>query len=319
MSKVIIVLVIILLLAVGGVVLYLKTQSSTKTPTPPSTTSQTPPSQTPPSATSQTPPSATSTTPPSTTSTTPPPQSNLPKDAVCSIENTFTKEGITEVNKDDNYTFEIMKLGKELKDNIEKFAFLSTAVYDINQLDNNTVYYIGNLKPSSQITTVTPPLNGGRNCLTFPQTVYLQAPNSPPIQYIRIKRITTAPDGANAINLSEIQAFDLNNKLITPASVSYNDEGIGFPATNAIDGNFNNFAHTSNNMGSYIQLAFSSPVTIGKIIIGNRTDCCQVRMIGTSLQLFSTTPSSPDVANIPITDTRGTYTFTFNGRSWTLS
>jgi len=393
MSKVIIVLVIFLLLAVGGGVLYLKIQPSTKpsvTPPQPSVTPP-PPSVTPP--------------PPSVT----PPPSNQPKNAVCSIENAFTTEGITEENKDDNYTFDLMKLGRDLKDNIEKFTFLSTPVYDINQLNNDTTYYTGNLKPESQIRTLTPPLNGGKNCLSFPQTVYLPAPSqtssqtssinyqkfpnkdvggndikcyfdgSPAVrcqnecssnpnckatnyiypngvwgagsgcclktvdgpmrdqngidfyvksqvsstktvQYVRIKRITTAPDGTNAINISEIQAFDINGRLITPESAYYDDNGIGFPAINAIDGNLNNFAHTSDHgNGPLIEVAYTNLNQVKKIVISNRVDCCQNRMIGTSLMLFSKPGSTPDVANIPITDTRGTYTFTFNGTSWVLS
>jgi hypothetical protein len=335
------------------------------------------------------------------------------KDAKCSIPKGTTQEGIQESNKDENYNFEIMKLGREIKNTIsqyirtfkkniskEEFSFSSQKIYDINQLDNDTIYYVGNLKPESQVKTISPPLNGGRLCLSFPQIIYLTStpnytkysnkdiggydiicyddgrsaercqnecsnnsnckgtnyiyPNThwgstsgcclktvsgplrdingidfyvknsnvsqvQTIQIIRIKRINTSPDGSNAINIADIQAFDINGKLINPQASSYSDGGIGFPASNSIDGNMNNFSHTSDARDNFIQVSYSSPVQVSKIVITNRKDCCKNRMIGTHLQLFSKSGETPDIGSIPITDTRDIYTFTFNGSSWNLN
>ena len=112
------------------------------------------------------------------------------KDAECSIPNGTTQEGIVEGNVDSNYIFEVMKLGKDIKNNLpdiisqfirsnEKFVFSSSIVSTINSLENDSYYVPGTLDSSKQVRTISPQVNGGSNCLQFPSTVYKLIPPCP--------------------------------------------------------------------------------------------------------------------------------------------
>jgi hypothetical protein len=54
----------------------------------------------------------------------------------------------------------------------EGFALSSGIILDKNSLDNDKTYVIGSIKPESQVKTTTPAINGGKDCLSFPNTVY---------------------------------------------------------------------------------------------------------------------------------------------------
>ena len=60
--------------------------------------------------------------------------------------------------------------------NKEGFALSSALILDPNTLENDKVYSVGSIKPEAQITTTTPSINGGKDCLQFPTTVYTLAP-----------------------------------------------------------------------------------------------------------------------------------------------
>jgi hypothetical protein len=60
--------------------------------------------------------------------------------------------------------------------NKEGFTLSTALILDPNTLENNKVYSIGSIKTEAQITTTSPSINGGRDCLQFPTTVYKIAP-----------------------------------------------------------------------------------------------------------------------------------------------
>lgn len=60
--------------------------------------------------------------------------------------------------------------------NKEGFALSSALILDPNTLENDKVYSVGSIKPEAQITTTTPSINGGKDCLKIPTTVYKLAP-----------------------------------------------------------------------------------------------------------------------------------------------
>jgi outer membrane protein assembly factor BamB len=60
--------------------------------------------------------------------------------------------------------------------NKETFALSTAIILDKNTLENDKVYSVGTIKPESQITTTNASINGGKDCLQFPTTVYKLAP-----------------------------------------------------------------------------------------------------------------------------------------------
>ncbi|NBU62951.1 MAG: hypothetical protein EBS29_00345, partial [Chloroflexia bacterium] len=65
--------------------------------------------------------------------------------------------------------------------------------------------------------------------------------------------------------------------------------GVGWPATNAIDGNTATFNHTNNTTSSpWLQIDLGSSKDINSVTITNRADCCKERLRGAVLFLSNT-------------------------------
>ena len=60
----------------------------------------------------------------------------------------------------------------------------------------------------------------------------------------------------------------------------------GYPATNLIDGNLDNFAHTSAvSDGMWIRVTLPSYSSVNRIVVYNREECCRARIIGMSVYI----------------------------------
>jgi hypothetical protein len=113
------------------------------------------------------------------------------------------------------------------------------------------------------------------------------------------------------MNLAEIQVFtpegtNIANTATVTKSSGY--EGDSYPVQNFIDGNLNNFVHTSCNDAGTITLDFGSSVNISKVIIFNRTDCCGLRSNGIVLTIADASNSVVYTAN-PLGDPSGSNVF----------
>jgi len=112
---------------------------------------------------------------------------------------------------------------------------------------------------------------------------------------IRIPRIIKLTKGGeDALNIAEVQAFDLNNVNValsgnaTQSSTSFNAV-----ASRGIDGNtdgrhgMGGTTHTVKHNGTkWWQVVLQNSTKLDRIVIYNRTDCCSNRMSGVSLQVF---------------------------------
>ena len=133
-----------------------------------------------------------------------------------------------------------------------------------------------------------------------------------------MQEIPPSPDGGNIINFSYIVAEDINNRQKQMVNPTYSpgDPGIGFPASNVLDGELRTFGHTSlNNRKDFIEVFFESPTQVGKVMIASRPGFKE-RMVGTSIMLLDQNKNI--VYNIPITEAKDLYTFTFDSSnsSW---
>lgn len=112
-------------------------------------------------------------------------------------------------------------------------------------------------------------------------------------RYVRIQRII--PDVDGIINIGELQVFDQNNvnvaqgKPVTSKTV-YTNNPI-FDASKLVDGNPSTFYHSQpNGVGEWVMVDLGSPVSISRINVINRQDCCQNRAAGLQLQLYVSNP-----------------------------
>ncbi|AUT19111.1 hypothetical protein DSLPV1_140 [Dishui lake phycodnavirus 1] len=135
-------------------------------------------------------------------------------------------------------------------------------------------------------------------------------------QYVRIHRV-----GGDVINVSEMAVFDENGVLISKgATVTGGTEAHpAGPYANLTNGNLDDFAHNLDTTGEdHITIDLGSAKKIGEVILVNRRDCCQDRIVGKKLQILDT--SKNVVKEIAITKAHMVYSWTptkteFNTRS----
>lgn len=149
---------------------------------------------------------------------------------------------------------------------------------------------------------------------------------SSPIKFVHIGRIENSPGGLS-ININEIKAYDASNNLIPFTISMYGPDGdeadglAGFPASNASDGNLNNFAHTNESMKSFIKVGFASETPIAKLVVYPRPGF-KNRMIGTKVEFFNGNGQEA-APSISINAEQDQYTFEFrttgNSSSWLAS
>jgi hypothetical protein len=98
-------------------------------------------------------------------------------------------------------------------------------------------------------------------------------------RYVKIEQPVVGP-----MNLAEVQVFSTDgqtnialNKKVTQSSV-YDERQ--FPPSNLVDGNPNNFAHTTGQDQPWVQIDLGNDYPITKVVVYNRVDCCQDRING---------------------------------------
>jgi len=178
--------------------------------------------------------------------------------------------------------------------------------------------------PAAPTPAVAPPV-----VVSAPMPAPMQAPMPAPmpapevpynrVQYVRIQRVSPHPAGpgspgtGNSIQVSEIEFFDTNgNKIVGKIqNASYNDGGIGFNPFAAVNSNIapNDFAHTTDTPNAHLQIAFTEPLSLGKIVVSSR-DGFQYRMIGTEIQTFPA-PGPTPYTKVAITTAKDKYTINY--------
>jgi len=129
---------------------------------------------------------------------------------------------------------------------------------------------------------------------------------------IKIVRVRTSPDGANVINLAEIEVFDdKGNKIPNLTNKNSSTHPAG-PDGNLVDGRKNNFAHTLNNqIGDEMTITLPTQTSISRVRITNRQDCCGHRAIGLQVRTFDSTGIQP-ITTIDINDYSDFYEISYN-------
>ena len=124
----------------------------------------------------------------------------------------------------------------------------------------------------------------------------------PKHRYVRITRDKDGDD--HHMNLAEVEVFSggtnvAQGKTVTASSLY----ALQFPHANLVDGNKTNFAHTNNEAVEHFQIDLGQDYEIEKVVITNRTDCCQGRLRNTKVQLSkSADMSSPKESRVITTE-----------------
>ena len=171
----------------------------------------------------------------------------------------------------------------------------------------------------SSVSLATAMMMGGDDTKS-PAPSRSPGPSSPPppppkYRYVRIVRDKQGDD--HWLNIAEVEVFSgttnvASGKTVTASSL-YAPQ---FPHANLVDGNKTNFAHTHNEALEYFQIDLGQEYDIDKVVITNRTDCCQGRLRNTKIQLSkSADMSSPKESRVVTTEEAPRATITWSPKS----
>jgi hypothetical protein len=91
------------------------------------------------------------------------------------------------------------------------------------------------------------------------------------------------------LNLAQIGIYSddsISSNVITPRTAVYKSSGFSgdvYPVQNYVNGLANTFVHTSCYDIPWIQVNLDNNVPVYRIVITNRKDCCQSRILGAQL------------------------------------
>ncbi len=137
-------------------------------------------------------------------------------------------------------------------------------------------------------------------------------------KYIKIERIFPHPEtNQYSLNIARVYIYDANNNLInsnlSALAVPVYPYG-EYPASNLINySNTSSFAHTGGSISyrnPYFRINLSNERDISKIVILNRQDGYQNRMIGTKLSVYDNNNNIVYTTNINKSENNYTFNFT---------
>ena len=143
---------------------------------------------------------------------------------------------------------------------------------------------------------------------------YVKIPVSNASSVITGRYIKIQYDRVECLNLAEIKVYGSKggpNLITRNTSVTKSSgyQGDAFPGRNFVDGDTGqtyNFVHTSCGDVPWVQVDLGSMINIYKVVVFNRVDCCQSRVLGAKLQILN---DQNDVIYIsdPVRTTNRTY------------
>ena len=132
-------------------------------------------------------------------------------------------------------------------------------------------------------------------------------PTTPIVTKYRYVRVVRDKDGddLHPMNLAEVEVFSggtnvASGKTVTQSSISHPGT---FDPPNLVDGDKTNFAHTNNEALEWFQIDLGQEYDIEKVVITNRTDCCQDRLRNTKIQLSKSADMSSPKESRTVTTT----------------
>lgn len=107
------------------------------------------------------------------------------------------------------------------------------------------------------------------------------------------------------MNISDLQVEVGNVNVAKGKSVTMSSQHASYSGDLLVDENFGNFAHTSCEEAGWMLLDLGSEMEIQKIIIKNRVDCCNGRIIGATVSILAEDKTTATFTSDAITGTAG--------------
>jgi hypothetical protein len=126
-------------------------------------------------------------------------------------------------------------------------------------------------------------------------SVHTDAPDKTLFRFVQYVILSRVDDANESINILSFAAYDENESLIKnnvevtvhPQFGDVKEFGpqFAFPDAPRDSVNFG-MVHTNNTSDSFVMLNLNAEYTIRKIVIENRKDCCQTRLLGTVVMMY---------------------------------
>ena len=140
-----------------------------------------------------------------------------------------------------------------------------------------------------------------------------KGPNSATASVISGRYIKLEYNHVECLNLAQILVYAVKGgpNIITPSTKVTKPDGYQgdvFPVQNFVDGKGDTFVHTSCYSVPWIQVDLGRTTTIYKIVVWNRNECCQSRVLGTKLSIINEQQEVIYISD-PVSSTNQTYTW----------
>ncbi len=139
-------------------------------------------------------------------------------------------------------------------------------------------------------------------------------------RYLRIDSLALQKDG-RYINLQEVQAFrnESDDALLAATAKMSSTYSGSYEAVECVDGIAGvtgNMCHTSQrDEAPWLRLDFGAPVDVAKIVVLNRADCCQGRIVGARVSLSNYANGSSPVWSATFDGEQYVYSWVVDGRN----
>ena len=116
-------------------------------------------------------------------------------------------------------------------------------------------------------------------------------------------RYVKVTNKAIELHFSELEVYSPDNPALNIArgkTVQASSELPEYPWVNVVDGNPANFGHGKGLAGDWMMVDLGSVYYIDKIVIRNRVDCCQGRILGSKVSIHENNPTVGITAMNPV-------------------
>jgi hypothetical protein len=113
--------------------------------------------------------------------------------------------------------------------------------------------------------------------------------NSRPARYVRLMALPPINEYFKCMNIRAVKVFNAEGNNVSsmkPVTMSSTSLAVGYSGGNLTDLDDANEAHTLCTERGWMIIDLESMMSISKVIVYNRKDCCQDRLIGTVVQLL---------------------------------
>jgi hypothetical protein len=153
-------------------------------------------------------------------------------------------------------------------------------------------------------------------------SVSVTTPSVPTPTFPSVSSVEITTTSGQPLSLAEVEVFAANGgaRIQSQGVATQSSESSGGVPARAIDGNTNgsyfsnSVTHTNAQNPAWWKVRFASPVPVNRIVVWNRTDCCQSRLNGATIRVFDQAGTQVFTGSIPNATVASNFSFSIPAR-----